>query len=170
MDPTGNTQFFLIILTIAVVAGFAGITYCLARIFRTLQRSDPPDAPVTPEEPSDPAGSISLPLSDIDPRSAGSLEESLSAISERHGLSSFTLATVDGLLIGSTRPGAEDEAARYSYLYTQGKLHDEAGVELLGVPHYGETVVGIAHPSQDLSAEQMSTLERDIRDTLQRWV
>ncbi|WP_292728381.1 hypothetical protein [Methanoculleus sp.] len=170
MDSTGNTQFFLIVLTIAVVVGFAGITYCLARIFRTLQRPDPPGAPVvTPEEPSGPAGSMPL-LSDIDPRSTGSLEESLGAISERHGLSSFTLATVDGLLIGSTRPGAEDEAARYSYLYTQGKLHDEAGVELLGVPHHGETVVGIAHPSEDLSAEQLSTLEQDIRDTLQQWV
>jgi hypothetical protein len=169
MDSTGNTQLFLIILTIAVVVGFAGITYCLARIFRTLQRPDPPDAPVTPEEPSGPVGSMPL-FSDIDPRSTGSLEESLGAISERHGLSSFTLATADGLLIGSTRPGAEDEAARYSYLYTQGKLHDEAGVELLGVSHHGETVVGIAHPSEHLSAEQMSTLEQDIRDTLQHWV
>ncbi|PKL61983.1 MAG: hypothetical protein CVV31_08530 [Methanomicrobiales archaeon HGW-Methanomicrobiales-2] len=169
MDSTGNTQFFLNLLMIAAVVGFAGITYCLARIFQTLQRPDPPGAPVTPEEPSDPAGSMPL-LSDTDPRSTGSLEGSLGAISERHGLSSFTLATVDGLLIGSTRPGAEDEAARYSYLYTQGKLHDEAGVELLGVPHHGETVVGIAHPSEHLSAEQMSTLEQDIRDTLQHWV
>jgi hypothetical protein len=170
MDSTGNTQLFLNLLMIAVVVGFAGIIYCLARIFRTLQSPEPPGAPVvTPEEPSDPAGSMS-PLSDTDPRSTGSLEESLGAISQRHGLSSITLATVDGLLIGSTRPGAEDEAARYSYLYTRGKLHDEAGVELLGVPHHGETVVGIAHPSVDLSAEQMSTLEQDIRDTLQHWV
>ncbi|KUK63121.1 MAG: hypothetical protein XE10_0656 [Methanoculleus marisnigri] len=170
MDSTGIIQFLLIILTIAVVAGFASTAYYLAEIRRTLNRPASPRAPATPEEPSDPTGSMPLPLSDIDPRSTGSLEESLNAISERYGLSSFTLATVDGLLIGSTRPGAEDEAARYSYLYTQGKLHDEAGVELLGVPHHGETVVGIAHLSEHLSAEQMSTLEQDIQDTLQHWV
>ncbi|WP_292392332.1 hypothetical protein [Methanoculleus sp. UBA303] len=98
-----------------------------------------------------------------------SLEEYLGAIGEKYSLTSFTLATADGLLIGSTRPGGEDEAARYSYLYTQGRLQDETGAELLGIPYRGETVVGIARPSEHLSAELMSALEQDTRDALRHW-
>jgi hypothetical protein len=106
------------------------------------------------------------------PRSSkdGSLEEYLGAIGEKYSLASFTLATADGLLIGSTRPGAQDEAAQYSYLYTQGKLQDETGAELLGIPHRGETVIGIARPSEHLSADLMNALEQDTRDALRHWV
>ncbi|MFA7562267.1 MAG: hypothetical protein WCY70_02385 [Methanoculleus sp.] len=100
----------------------------------------------------------------------GSLEETLGAISEKYSLLSLTLATADGLLIGSTKPGSENEAARYSHLYSQGKRHEEGGTELLGISYRGETVVGIAHPSEHLSSELMSALEQDIRETLQHWV
>jgi len=104
------------------------------------------------------------------PGTPGVLEECLGTITEKYNLASFTLATADGLLIGSTKRGAEDEAARYSYLYTQGTLQDETGAELLGIPHHGETVIGIARPSEPLSPELASALEQDTRDVLQHWV
>ncbi|MCM2466763.1 hypothetical protein [Methanoculleus oceani] len=177
MDSTGIIQILLVIITVTVIAGFAGILYFLSKIYEALPGQRPgvaphiaatPGGPVNVAQPSSvkPARSSGV----IDPRSMGSLEETLGAISKKYSLASFTLATTDGLLIGSTKPGGDDEAARYSHLYTQGRLHDETGVELLGVPYRGETVVGIAHPSEHLSAEQMSTLEQDIRDTLQHWV
>lgn len=173
MDSTGTIQFFLILLTLITVAGFAGIAYYLAEISRVIKRLDSPQASVTPEASSGP--DLAVPVSTppprpIDPGNTGSLEETLGAISEKYSLVSLTLAAADGLLIGSTKPGSEDEAARYSHLYSQGRLHDEEGVELLGVPYRGETVVGIAHSSEHLSDEQMNALEQDIRETLQHWV
>ncbi|MDK2891112.1 MAG: hypothetical protein PWR21_1744 [Methanoculleus sp.] len=172
-----DSTVFLIIITVTVIAGFAGVLYFLSKICEGLAGQQPTQAPRaagTKEEPENavqPAPVEALrPSGGLDPRSMGSLEETLGAISEKYSLASFTLATTDGLLIGSTKPGGEDEAARYSYLYTQGRLQDETGAELLGIPYRGETVVGIAHPSEHLSAEQMSALEQDIRDTLQHWV
>jgi hypothetical protein len=175
MDSTGIIQVFLVILTVTVIAGFAGVLYFLSKILEALAGQQPTNAPRIAETREPGVVAQPAPIAParspegIDPRGMGSLEETLGAISERYNLASFTLATTDGLLIGSTKPGGEDEAARYSYLYTQGR-QDETGAELIGVPYRGETVVGIAHPSEHLSAEQMSALEQDIRDTLQHWV
>jgi len=174
MDSTDTIQIFLVIITVATIAGFAGVLYFLSRISRALAGQRPEGATGTQEGPAsnarpaavEPAG----PPGDIDPRGVRSLEEYLGAIGRKYSLASFTLATADGLLIGSTRPGSEDEAARYSHLYAQGRLQDETGAELLGIPYRGETVVGIVRPSEHLSAELMNALEQDTRDALQRWV
>ncbi len=171
MDSTGIIQFFLLIIAITAVAGFAGVIYYLGEIYRALTRPEPEGSSGVAGARGAPdlAGSAPLPK-EIDPRNAGSLEECLGAITEKYRLASFTLATADGLLIGSTKRGAEDEAARYSYLYTQGTLQDETGAELLGISHHGETVIGIARPSEPLSTELASALEQDTRDVLQHWV
>lgn len=174
MDST--IQIFLFIIMVTVIAGFAGILYFLSNICRALDRQEP-NTPGVPGSQTEPHSAVqpapvepARPPSVIDPRNAGSLEECLGAIGEKYGLASFTLATADGLLIGSTKPGGEDEAARYSYLYAQGKLQDETGAELLGIPHHGETVVGIARSSEHLSSELMNALERDTQDALRHWV
>lgn len=176
MDSTGIIQILLAIITAVMIAGFAGILYFLSRIDRALTGKGPQGTPgvaAAPREPDSVAAPVRespRPLNEIDPRKMGSLEEYLGAIGEKYRLASFTLATADGLLIGSTRSGAQNEAAQYSYLYTQGKRHDETGAELLGIPYRGETVIGIAHPSEQLSADLMSALERDTRDALRHWV
>jgi len=173
MDSTGIIQIFLIIITVTVIVGFAGILYFLSRISRTLAGQRPEGATGAQGKPE--SGAQPAPVEParspgaIDSGNMRSLEEYLGVIGEKYSLASFTLATADGLLIGSTRPGGEDEAARYSYLYTQGRLQDETGAELLGIPYRGETVVGIARPSEHLSAEQMSALEQDTRDALRHW-
>ena len=176
MDSTGIIQVFLLIITVTVVAGISGILYLLTKIYQTLTWQQPGDAPEirgAQEEPggaAQPAPGSRSSLKEIDPLNAGSLEECLGAIGEKYRLASFTLATTDGLLIGSTKPGAQDEAARYSYLYARGDQQDETGAELLGIPHHGETVVGIARPTEPLSTELMSALKQDTRDVLQHWV
>jgi hypothetical protein len=165
MDSSGIIQIFLVSITVAVIAGFTGTFYFLSRIYEALAGQQPTQAP-RDAEAGEEQGIVAQPipvertksLAKIDPRTMGSLEETLGAISKKYSLASFTLATTDGLLIGSTKPGSEGEAARYSYLYTQGKLHDEAGAELLGIP------------SEHLSAEQMNALEQDVQDSLQHWV
>lgn len=171
MDSAGIIQVFLGIITVAVVAGFAGTLYFLSRISTALAAQLPGEVSGAAGIHEEPASAEPVkPRGEIDPGDIGSLEEYMGAIGKKYGLASFTLATADGLLIGSTKPGSEDEAARYSYLYTQGRLQDETGAELLGIPYRGETVVGIVRPSEHLSAELMSALVQDTRDALQYWV
>lgn len=169
MVLTGTAEVLLGIITVTVVAGFAGILYFLSRIDRALARQHPGGTSSPPPEEPVPGEPARLRTA-LNPQTTGSLEECLGAIGEKYSLASFTLATADGLLIGSTRPGGEDEAARYSHLYTQGRLQDETGAELLGIPYRGETVVGIARPSEHLSTEEMRALEEDTRDALRHWV
>jgi hypothetical protein len=176
MDSTGILQVFLAIITVVVIAGFAGVLYFLSRIERALAGEQQKGAPATTVAHREPDRVVQAvqeqapPLRAIDPREMGSLEEYLGAIGEKYNLASFTLATSDGLLIGSTRPDAQGEAAQYSHLYTQGKLRDETGAELLGIPYRGETVIGIVRPSEHLPADMMSALEQDTRDALRQWV
>jgi len=163
-------QFFLLVITITMVAGFAGVVYYLGKIYLILARPEYEGSTGGTGTPGEPSRAGPAPLRrEIDPWRTGSLEESLGAITRKYGLASFTLATADGLLIGSTKKDAEDEAARCSYLYTQGRVQDETGVELFGIPHCGETVIGIACPSEPLSTELTDALEQDTRDVLNHW-
>lgn len=166
MDSTGIIQFFLILLTIITMTGFAAITYYLAEISRALRMAGPQQVPLPPAETLSPASKEPT----IEPGAMGSLEEAFGAIGRKYGLESVTLATADGLLIASTKPGSEDEAARYSHLYLQGKLRGENGIELLGMSHRGETVIAITRSSAPLSDDQRNALEKDIQNTLQHWV
>ncbi len=174
MDLVDIIQIYLAIILVTMAAGFAVVLYFLSRISRALAGQGHGSAAGIGGEPAGnmrpaaikPAG----PPGDIDPGVVRSLEDYMGAISRKYRLASFTLATADGLLIGSTRPGSEGEAARCSHLYARGKLQDETGAELLGIPHRGETVVGIVRPSEHLSGELMNALEQDTRDALQRWV
>ncbi len=171
MDSTGIIQIFLVIITVTVIAGFAGVLYFLSRIAQALAGQGPGGTIESQERPAGNREShAARPPGDIDPRGTQSLEENLGAISRKYSLASFTLATADGLLVGSTRPGSEGEAARYSHLYARGERQDGTGAELLGIPYRGETLVGIARPKEHLSAELMNALEQDTRDALQRWV
>jgi len=163
-------QFFLLVITITMVAGFAGVVYYLGEIYRVLARPEHEGSSGETGTPGAPSLAGPVPSRrEIDPGKTGSLEESLGAITRKYDLASFTLATADGLLIGSTKKDAEDEAARCSYLYTQGRVQDETGVELFGIPHRGETVIGIACSPVPLSTELTDALEQDTRDVLNHW-
>ncbi|HQD26017.1 MULTISPECIES: hypothetical protein [Methanoculleus] len=170
MDPIGIIQVILTIITAVMIVGFAGILYFLQRIDRALAGEQQRIAASGKATFAQPAQAPARTQKEFDPKAIGSLEEHLRAIGEKYRLASLTLATSDGLLIGSTRSGAQDEAAQYSYLYTQGTLRDETGAELFDIPHRGEKVIGIARPSERLPADLMSALKQDARDALQRWV
>ncbi len=170
MNSIDIIQFFLLVITITMVAGFAGVVYYLGEIYRVLARPEHEGSSGETGTPGAPSLAGPVPsLREIDPGKTGSLEESLGAITRKYDLASFTLATADGLLIGSTKKDAEDEAARCSYLYTQGRVQDETGVELFGIPHRGETVIGIACSPVPLSTELTDALEQDTRDVLNHW-
>ncbi len=186
MDATGFTLFLLTFVAIAVVVlviAVAGCLYCIVDLHRelsvivdlhrrvTLQSQvknpldlQPKAAPPTPDQPQ------TVVRSDVDLIGTESLQAHLSAIGEKYDLASFTLASEDGLVIGSTRPDPQEEAAEYSYLYLQGKTPDEKEVALIGVPHKGETVIGIVRSMRQLPGDALELLKNDTGDALQRWV
>ena len=101
---------------------------------------------------------------------ADSIRDNLLALFDRYRLNSFTMSTSDGLVISSTDPNPEEEAAKYSYLYQQGKQPDVDNVRLIGVPHKGGTVVGIVKADDVLSEKDLEFIERDINFILRKTV
>lgn len=99
---------------------------------------------------------------------AESIEKNLIELFGHYNLNSFTMATSDGLVISSTDPDAEEDAASYSYLYLQGKQPESLNVRLIGVPHKGGTVVGIIKSDDELSENSLALIERDIKYILRR--
>jgi len=155
-----------------VVVGFAIVLYFLTNIHQMLAvQTGKETAEAEPQRKS--GSAVSSPaeaVKAVDLSAAGSLQEYLVALGEKYDLASLTLATADGLVIGSTRPDPQEEAAEYSYLYVQGKHPEDAGVRLVGVSHRGETVVGIARSVRDLSGDAVNALEQDIRNALRQWI
>ncbi len=101
---------------------------------------------------------------------SASIRENLLALFERYKLNSFTMSTSDGLVISSTDPNPEEEAAKYSYLYQQEKQPDVPNIRLIGVPYKGGTVVGIVKADDELSEKELEFIERDINFILRRTV
>lgn len=101
---------------------------------------------------------------------ADSIRENLLALFDRYKLNSFTMSTSDGLVISSTDPNPEEEAAKYSYLYQQGEQPDVPNIRLIGVPYKGGTVVGIVKADDELSEKELEFIERDINFILKKTV
>lgn len=99
-----------------------------------------------------------------------SIREDLIALFDRYKLNSFTMSTSDGLVISSTDPNPEEDAARFSYLYQQGKQPDVENIRLIGVPYKGGIVVGIVKTEAELSEKELEFIERDIHFILKKSV
>ena len=101
---------------------------------------------------------------------ADAIRDNLLALFDRYKLNSFTMSTSDGLVISSTDPDPEEDAARYSYLHQQGKQPDVPNVRLVGVPYKGGTVVGIVKAEDELTEKELEFIERDIMFILRKSV
>lgn len=101
---------------------------------------------------------------------ADAIRDNLLALFDRYKLKSFTMSTSDGLVISSTDPDPEEEAARYSYLHQQGKQPEVPNVKLIGVPYKGGTVIGIVKAEDELTEKELEFIERDIRFILRKSV
>ena len=96
------------------------------------------------------------------------LQESLKALAGKYSLDSFTIATSDGLVLGSSGgETARMDAARYSQK-NNGK--DMAGVTLIGLDHKGSQLTGIIRSSGDISPGIRKRIEHDSKDILNWWI
>ena len=175
MDSTEIILMLLVIITVTMAIGMIGMVYFLGNLYQILIRTrdrvpEVRDESLAPLERSELPKESPRPFKEVDTGDIQSLQDYLAAIGEKYHLASYTLATSDGLVIGSTKTDAQKEAAEFSHLYAQGNKPDEAGVELIAVQHHGETVVGIARTAEQIPTELMSALEQDTKDALQHWV
>jgi len=99
-----------------------------------------------------------------------SIQEQIAALGRKYRLTSLTLATPDGLPIGSTMSDPQAEAAEYSYLFLQGKEPEDERVKIFGVPHKGSTVVGIIRSAQGMSPDVIRMLEGEVSEALRQWL
>jgi len=98
------------------------------------------------------------------------IQGSILRLCEKHGLSDFIIATMDGLLVVSLSPGSSEEAARFSDLYRRKKKPDTPGVTFIEMSHMGEAMLGIARSDRPLSPDQQRGIGEDARKILNWWL
>ncbi|WOF17163.1 hypothetical protein F1737_10970 [Methanoplanus sp. FWC-SCC4] len=98
----------------------------------------------------------------------GTIEENLPVLSDTYSLSSFTMATSDGLVISSTKTHPEEDAAKYSHLYNMNRQPDDPKTRLTGVSFRGGTVIGIMKSDTELPEGVLELIKRDISFILRK--
>jgi hypothetical protein len=97
--------------------------------------------------------------------------DSVVALGEKYSLDTFTLATADGLVFGSSGgDAAQIDAATYSELYKNNPLAVVPGVVLFGLTHKRSELVGIIRTKAPLPEEIVGKIEADTKVILNRWI
>jgi hypothetical protein len=173
ITPEIYANLALTAIAIILLLILATLVLILRRLGLNTQKPDKKEAARTEKTGGYPEkeGGKNRAAEDTDPSalySSQSIEENLKGLFSHYRLNSFTMATSDGLVISSTDKNPEEDAAKYSYLYLQGKQPQSSKIRLIGVPHKGGTVVGIIKSDEELPKEDLSLIERDIRYILRR--
>jgi hypothetical protein len=95
---------------------------------------------------------------------------SMQAMCEKYYLEAFTIATDDGLVVASSEADASADAAKYSYLFTEGQLPDDPKVMLFGIQHKGSDLVGILRTEHNIPDTWVEDMKNDAVSVLKRWL
>lgn len=99
------------------------------------------------------------------------LTECLVALLERYTLESFTIATADGLIFGSTSgDAARNDAAIYSEQFKKNPLTETPGIILFGLNHKGSELIGIIRTNIPLPESTILQIGADTKVILNHWV
>jgi len=99
------------------------------------------------------------------------ITQSLIALVEKYSLSTFTIATSDGLVFASS--GGDDasiNAATYTTMATRDPLSKPPTVIIPGLIHKGSDLVGIIHTQNPLEEEILMKITKDTQTILNWWV
>ncbi|QSZ66845.1 hypothetical protein RJ40_04720 [Methanofollis aquaemaris] len=96
--------------------------------------------------------------------------ESMKALCEKYYLDAFTISTDDGLVVASSEGDAASDAAKYSYIFSEGGLPDDPTVMLFGIQHKGSSLVGILHTEHNIPDTWVQDMEHDAVEVLRRWL
>ncbi|WP_298665499.1 hypothetical protein [uncultured Methanofollis sp.] len=140
-----------------IVGGTAQTSVDMFQLFKHIQRS----REVEWEKPP-----LNLDLFEGRADIAGSMQ----AMCEKYYLDAFTVATDDGLVVASSEDDASADAAKYSYLFTEGKLPDDPKVMLFGIQHKGSNLVGILRTEHNIPDAWVKDMESDAVSILRKWL
>ncbi|QYZ78819.1 hypothetical protein E2N92_04930 [Methanofollis formosanus] len=103
-------------------------------------------------------------------RGRADIMESMKALCEKYYLDAFTISTDDGLVVASSGGDAASDAAKYSYVFSEGRLPDDPTVMLFGIQHKGSSLVGILHTEHNIPETWVQDMEHDAVEVLQQWL
>jgi hypothetical protein len=106
--------------------------------------------------------------SDKELRDEGDISRNMKAFIEKYRFDSFTLASVDGLVIASTSADSQGDAANYSQLFKDGIQSPEPGTTIFGMSHHGSTIIGIIRGGRPVPIPLPGEIESDANNIL-RW-
>ena len=97
--------------------------------------------------------------------------ESLKALVEKYSLNSFTIATADGLIFGSSGGDTDQtDAASYSAIFRNDPLAVTPGVVLFGFAHKGSDLIGIVRIKSPLPRGIIQQIAADTKIILNWWI
>jgi hypothetical protein len=99
------------------------------------------------------------------------ITQSLMALVEKYSLSTFTIATSDGLVFASS--GGDDaniNAATYTTMAKQDPLTKATAVIIPGLNHKGSDLIGIIRTQNPLEEEILMNITKDTQTILNWWV
>jgi hypothetical protein len=99
------------------------------------------------------------------------IAQSLNALAKKYRVEQITLATVDGLLLASSREeGAVHDAATYSQVFTADPQSKNPDILVFSVEHKGSTIIGSVRKKTVMSSEIKKQMKDDTKDILNRWI
>lgn len=99
------------------------------------------------------------------------IAQSLNALAKKYRVEQITLATVDGLLLASSRDeGAVHDAATYSQVFTADPQSKNPDILVFSVEHKGSTIIGSVRKKTVMSSEIKQQMKDDTKDILNRWI
>ena len=133
-----------------------------------------PVAPAVPVKTAAPLPPAAAPrqASPIDlTKGRGDITQSYSALTEKYGVSQFTLATADGLVFASSgSASAQTDAAVFSGEYAKNPSAQHTGVILFGLEHKGSQLIGIVRTKTVLPEGIVRQIIADTKDILNWWI
>ena len=99
------------------------------------------------------------------------LTESLAALAAKYSLESFTIATADGLLFGSSAGDrARNDAASCSELFKNDPQTETPGIKLFGIAHKGSELICIIRTKTPLPENSVQQIYADTKIILYWWI
>ncbi|HTY14316.1 MAG TPA: hypothetical protein VMC42_01275 [Methanoregulaceae archaeon] len=106
--------------------------------------------------------------SELELRDEGDISKNMKAFVEKYRFDSFTLSSVDGLVIASTSSDSQGDAANYSQSFRNGVQSPEPGTTIFGMSHHGSTIIGIIRSSHPVPIPVPDNVESDANNIL-KW-
>ena len=99
------------------------------------------------------------------------ISQSLTTLAEKYRVEQITLATMDGLLLASSRDaGASADAATFSQIVTTDPQTKIPGVFIFRIDHKGSTIVGSVRIKTIVGSEMERQIKDDTKDILNWWI